>query len=104
MIGPNTATELFYSDATPAVARWATQRLRPQSYRVMQEITPLEAWPEVPSRSILCREDRALNPAWVRSESLDRLGTRAVELAGGHSPFLTRARELAQVLDGIAGS
>jgi pimeloyl-ACP methyl ester carboxylesterase len=104
MIGPNTATELFYSDAPPAVARWATQRLRPQSYRVMQEVTPLEVWPDVPSRSILCREDRALNPDWVRSASMGRLGTPAVELAGGHCPFLTRARELAQVLDAIAGS
>ena len=28
MIGPRTATELFYHDAPAAVARWATQRLR----------------------------------------------------------------------------
>jgi pimeloyl-ACP methyl ester carboxylesterase len=102
LIGPNTATELFYQDAPAAVARWATQRLRPQCYRVIQEVTPLEVWPDVPSRTIVCREDRAINADWVRSSSRDRLGVEAVELAGGHSPFLTRARELAQILDSIA--
>ena len=56
MVGPTTATELFFHDATPADARWATQRLRPQAYRVMQETTPLTAWPDVECRSIVCRE------------------------------------------------
>ena len=32
------------------------------------------------------------------------LGPVAVELAGGHSPFLTRARELATILDRLARS
>ena len=32
-VGPNTATELFYHDALPAVARWATARLRPSATR-----------------------------------------------------------------------
>ena len=104
LIGPNTATEIFYADASPAVARWATQRLRPQCYRAMQEVTPLEAWPDVPSRSIVCREDRAINPDWVRAAAPERLGTVALELPGGHSPFLTRPRDLAVLLDGIARS
>ncbi len=101
MVGPNTATELFFQDAPGAVARWATQRLRPQSYRVMNEITPLVAWPAVESRSIVCRDDHALNPAWVRTAAHERLGVEAVELGGGHSPFLTRPSELAQVLDSM---
>jgi pimeloyl-ACP methyl ester carboxylesterase len=101
MVGPNTATELFFHDAPAAVARWATQRLRPQSYRVMSEITPLAAWPDVESRSIVCRDDRAVNPDWVRASARERLGTEAIELGGGHSPFLTRPNELAQVLDAL---
>jgi len=99
MVGPKTATELFFPDATPAVARWATQRLRPQSYRVTSETTPLEAWPDVECRSIVCRDDRAINPAWVRAAARERLGVEAVELSGGHSPFLTRPVELALALD-----
>jgi pimeloyl-ACP methyl ester carboxylesterase len=99
MVGPKTATEIFFQDATPAIARWATQRLRPQAYRVMNETTPLTAWPEVESRVIVCRDDRAINPAWVRSAARDRLGVEAVEISGGHSPFLTRPVELALALD-----
>ena len=102
MVGPNTATELFFHDAPAAVARWATQRLRAQSYGVLKEITPLTAWPDVESRSIVCRDDRAINPAWVRAAARERLGVEAIELPGAHSPFLTRARELAQVLDSLA--
>lgn len=102
MVGPNTATELFFHDAPAAVARWATERLRAQSYRVMNEITPLAAWPEVESRSIVCRDDRAVNPEWVRAASRERLGVEAIEMDGGHSPFLARPAELARVLDSLA--
>ena len=102
MVGPNTATELFFHDAPAAVARWATKRLRPQAYRVMTEITPLTSWPDVESRSIVCRDDRAVNPEWVRAAARERLGTDAIELGGAHSPFLTRPAELAQVIDSLA--
>ena len=102
MVGPNTATEIFFHDAPAAVARWATQRLRPQAYRVLTETTPLAAWPDVESRSIVCRDDRAINPDWVRAAARDRLGVEAIELAGGHSPFMTRPAELAQVLASLA--
>jgi pimeloyl-ACP methyl ester carboxylesterase len=102
MVGPNTATELFFHDAPAAAARWATQRLRPQSYRVMNEITPLTTWPDVESRSIVCRDDRALNPDWIRAASRERLGVEAIEMAGAHSPFLSRPGELARVLDSLA--
>jgi len=102
MIGPKTATELFFHDAPAATARWATQRLRPQSYRIYAEPTPLAAWPDVESRSIVCREDRAINPEWVRSASTQRLGVKAAELPGGHSPFLARPAELARLLDSMA--
>ena len=101
MVGPNTATELFFQDAPAAVSRWATQRLRPQSYRVMNEISPLTSWPDVESRSIVCREDRALNPEWVRAAARERLGVEAVEIDGGHSPFLTRPAEVAKLLDSL---
>lgn len=103
-VGPTTATELFFHDASPDVARWATDRLRPQSYRVMKEITPLTGWPAVASHSIVCRDDRALNPAWVRSAARERLGIEAVEIDGAHSPFLTRPAELARLLDGLITS
>lgn len=102
MVGPNTATEIFFQDAPPAVARWATKRLRPQAYRVLTETTPLTAWPAIESRSIVCRDDRAINPEWVRLAARERLGIEAIEIGGGHSPFLTRPAELARVLNAMA--
>lgn len=99
MVGPNTAREVFFQDAPPELARWATEHLRPQWYGVLDEKTPLTAWPGVESRSIVCRDDRATNPDWVRSTARERLGTVAVEIDGGHSPFMTRPAELAALLE-----
>ena len=101
MVGPNTAGELFYHDVPPEVARWATERLRAQAYGVLDEKSPLTAWPAVESRSIVCRDDRAINPLWVRTVARDRLNTRAIGIDGGHSPFLTRPAELAAILDSM---
>ena len=102
MVGPKTATELFFQDAPAALARWASQRLRPQSYRVLTEVTPLTVWPDVECRAIVCRDDRTINPVWVRSSARQRLGVEAIEIGGGHSPFLTRPAELARLLNAMA--
>ena len=102
MVGPNTATEIFFHDAPAPIAEWATARLRPQAYRVVREVTPLESWPDVERQSIVCRDDRAINPDWVRTAARERLGVEAIEIDGGHSPFLTRPSELAAILHAIA--
>lgn len=101
MVGPNTARELFFNDATDGVAAWATERLRPQCYDVMNEITPLTAWPSVESRVISCADDHAINPDWVRTAARTRLGTGAVEIPGGHSPFMSRPQELARIIHSL---
>jgi hypothetical protein len=100
-IGPDTARELFYHDVSPALADRALAQLRPQAYRIMSEATPLGTWPDVPSSYILCRGDRAVSPAWARTVARERLGVEAMEMDGGHSPFLTRPAELAANLDEI---
>lgn len=100
-IGPTTATELFFHDAPADVAAWASSRLRPQCYQVIGEPSPLEAWPAVPSSYIVCRDDRAMNPEWGRQAAVERLGMPAIEIDGGHSPFLTRPEELAGVIAAI---
>jgi pimeloyl-ACP methyl ester carboxylesterase len=98
MVGPNTARGLFFQDASQEVAEWATDHLRPQSYRVMTEVSPLAEWPSVPSSYIVCRDDHAINPDWGRQAARQRLRVEPIELDGGHSPFLSRPAELAGVL------
>ena len=46
-------------------------------------------WPDVPSPDLLCRDDLAVGGDRARRAARDRLAT-AVELPGGHSPFLSR--------------
>jgi pimeloyl-ACP methyl ester carboxylesterase len=101
LVGPNTATEMFFPDAAPVDAAWAASKLRPQSYRPMNEVTPLTTWPDVPSAYIVCRDDRAVNPDWGRRAARERLGVEPVEIDGGHSPFITRPLELAALIDAI---
>lgn len=99
MIDLATATQLFFHDAPPGLAGWAGERLRPQAHHIMDEPTPLASWPDVPSASILCRDDHAVDADWARRAARERLGVEAVEMEGGHSPFLTRPAELATILD-----
>ncbi|MFI5225894.1 MAG: alpha/beta fold hydrolase [Candidatus Limnocylindrales bacterium] len=101
-VGPDTATEIFWHDAPPDVTTWAVARLRPQSYRFMNEPSPLAVWPVVPSAYVACRDDHATNPEWQRGAATERLGVTAVELDGGHSPMLSRPAELSDVLDRLA--
>lgn len=102
-VGPETARALFWHQASAEVAGWAGARLRPQAYRVMTETSPLAAWPAAtPAGSIVCRDDHAINPDWVRTAARDRLGVEAVEIDGDHSPMLSRPDELAGVLDRLA--
>ena len=99
---PAGAIQVFYPDCPADVAGWATSRLRRQSLAPHGEVCPLDAWPDVPSSSILCREDLAIGSDWARRVAVERLGTVAEELPGGHSPFLSRPAELAAVLHKIS--
>ena len=98
-VGPNTATELFFHDVPEDVRAWAIAQLRPQAYRLLDEVTPLVAWPDVASDYVVCRDDHAISAAWGRSAARERLGVEAAEIDGGHSPMLSRPAELAQLID-----
>ncbi len=96
------AIESFYQDCEPEVAKAAARRLRRQHWKVTQEVTPLREWPPVPAAYVLCSDDRTISPAYGRRAARLQLRVDPVELPGGHSPFLSRPRELAQVLVRIA--
>jgi pimeloyl-ACP methyl ester carboxylesterase len=58
----------------------------------------------VPRAYILCSEDRAISPAMQR-RMLERVPCDpVVELACGHSPFLSQPDHLADTLVGIAAA
>lgn len=99
------ALHFLFHDCAPETAKWALTTLSLMYARqAMVEIFPLDHWPDVPSSYILCREDRTLQPDWLREAVRERLGVTPNELPGGHCPHVSRPRELAEVLDGLVAA
>jgi pimeloyl-ACP methyl ester carboxylesterase len=97
-LDPETARFVYYHDCTDDIAARALSNLRPQVWTTGRDVSPLDEWPDVESQYIVCRDDRALRPEWSRRRARDWLGVEPVELDGGHSPMLSRPRELAASL------
>jgi pimeloyl-ACP methyl ester carboxylesterase len=93
---------LLYQDVPPELASEALRRGRAQSEARMGEPFPLEAWPDVPTRVVLCRDDRLFPPGFVRRVARERLGITPYEMDGGHTPALSHPRELADRLEAYA--
>jgi hypothetical protein len=90
--------EAFLQDLPPELANEALANTRPQVARAMEEPLPIEAWPEVDTRYVLCRDDNCFPAEWVRGMVRDRLGVTPEEIDGGHCPYLGRPAELAAML------
>jgi pimeloyl-ACP methyl ester carboxylesterase len=90
---------LFLQDVPPDLAAKALAQSRDQADAPLLEPWPLAAWPDVPTRYLLLRDDRWHPPEWTRRMVLKRLGIDADEMDGGHCPFLSRPRELAERLE-----
>ena len=88
----------FYHDVPPELAAEAMRRSRRQSNTPGEEPWPLTAWPEVPTRFLLCRDDRLLPAAFLRRVVRERLGFEPDEIDAGHCVALSRPQELARRL------
>jgi pimeloyl-ACP methyl ester carboxylesterase len=97
------ALDYLFHDCDSSLAEEAIRHLRPQaSSRAVTEVPPLEQWPPIPSYSIVCTDDRTINPQWSRRASRNLLGVQAIEIPGGHCPFLSRPFLLAAELSRLA--
>jgi pimeloyl-ACP methyl ester carboxylesterase len=94
--------DVFYHDVSPELAAEAQRRERKEDSKALQEPWPLEAWPDTPTKYLLCRDDRMFQAAWARRHARERLGIEADELDGGHYISLSRPRELAERLAAYA--
>jgi pimeloyl-ACP methyl ester carboxylesterase len=93
---------LFYQDVPPELAAEALKRARGQSEARMGEPSPLRAWPDVPTRVLICRDDRLFPARYLRRVARERLGITPDEIDGGHTPALSRPHELADRLEAYA--
>ena len=90
---------IFLHDVPPELAAEALAKGRDQAEAPMLEPWPLDAWPQVPTRYLLFRDDRVFPAAFARRLARERLGVEADEIDGGHCAYLSRPREVAQRLD-----
>jgi hypothetical protein len=94
---------VFYFDVPRALAEEAWSKGRRQSETPGQSPWPLDAWSTVPTRFVLCTEDRFFPPDFMRRVVAERLAITPDEIAAGHCVALSRPKELADMLVGYAG-
>nr|CEL21110.1 hypothetical protein [Kibdelosporangium sp. MJ126-NF4]CTQ95375.1 hypothetical protein [Kibdelosporangium sp. MJ126-NF4] len=90
----------FLHDVPRPLADEAMRRGRAYPSPVgMKEPWPLDAWPDVPTRYVLCSEDRCFPPAFLRGLVAERLDIVPDEIAASHCVPLSRPTELANLLE-----
>jgi pimeloyl-ACP methyl ester carboxylesterase len=92
--------EVFFHDVPPEVAEEAFARgEKDQSGTPFEKPWPLDHWPEVPTRFLLCRDDRFFPAGFMRRVVVERLGIVPDEMDGGHLPALSHPLELVSRLE-----
>jgi pimeloyl-ACP methyl ester carboxylesterase len=93
------AAEFFHDVPPDVVAEALARGERAQSGAPFEKPWPLEAWPGVPTRALVCRDDRFFPLDFMRRVVRERLGITPDEIDGGHLPALSRPRELVDRLE-----
>ena len=101
--GEDEAQYYFLHDVPADVAAASAAHVREQSGTPFERPWPLDAWPDVPIRFLLCRDDRFFPAAFQRRVVQERLGIVPDEMDGGHLPALAHPDELAARLLAYAG-
>jgi pimeloyl-ACP methyl ester carboxylesterase len=90
---------VFTHDLPPDLAAASLDHVREQSGTPFEKPWPLAAWPDVPTRFLLCRDDRFFTAEFQRRVVAERLGIVPAEMGGGHLPALARPAELVERLE-----
>lgn len=93
----NTPETLFVHDVPPEVLA-ATEPPRDQTGTLFEEPWPRDAWPDVPTTFVLCRDDRFFPAEWMRALVRERLGIEPVEIPGGHAAYLSQPAAVAEAV------
>jgi pimeloyl-ACP methyl ester carboxylesterase len=92
-------TVMFLHDVPPDLAAETMRRGRDQSGTPFEKPWPLPVWPDVPTRFLLCRDDRFFPAEFMRRVVRDRLGITPDEMDSGHLPALAHPKELVERLE-----
>jgi pimeloyl-ACP methyl ester carboxylesterase len=89
----------YYNGVPRSLAEEALRRgRRGESSTVYNTPWPLDAWPDVPTRFVLCRDDHFFPAAFMRRLARERLGVVPDEVPGCHCVALSHPRELSELL------
>ena len=94
---------IFAHDLPPDLAEASRAHLRAQSNTPFEKPWPLDAWPDVPTKFLLCRDDRFFPAEFQRRVVPERLGIVPDEMPGGHLPALAHPDELVARLEAYRG-
>lgn len=101
---PFDAKATFFHDVPPEVTAEAFRRgEKKQSGAPFKKPWPLPKWPDVPTRFLLCRQDRFFPAEFQRRVVKERLGITPDEMDGGHLPALSRPQDLVERLEAYRG-
>lgn len=92
--------EQFYNGVPAEVVAEAASHVRDQVSAEWKEPWPLDAWPDVPTRVLIARQDQFFPAEFQRRVTADRLGVVPDEIDGGHSVALSHPKQLADRLTG----
>ncbi len=94
----------YYHDVPRALAEEAISKERSESEAAYDTPCPLDSLPAVPTRFVLCTEDRLFPAPFMRRVVAERLGVVPDEIAASHCVALSRGHDLANLLDGYTRS
>ncbi|GIH23261.1 alpha/beta hydrolase [Acrocarpospora phusangensis] len=93
--------DMFFQDVPREIADVAMTHERDHADTSMITPWPGRTHPDVPTRALICTDDRCFPANFMRELVRDRLGLVADEMPSGHSPMLSRTSELADRLEGF---
>lgn len=90
----------YYNGVPRALAEEALRRARNESPTAWRTPWPLDAWPDVPTKFVLCKDDQFFPAAFLRRLAAERLSVIADEIPGCHCVALSHPKKLAELLVG----
>jgi pimeloyl-ACP methyl ester carboxylesterase len=100
---PDNPEQVFYNDCSPGDVAASVERLHPQSLAACKQPLTATAWEAIPSTYIVTDRDGGL-PQAVQEGMAAGKAKRVLHIDAGHSPFLSRPAELAELIAGCAAT
>jgi pimeloyl-ACP methyl ester carboxylesterase len=90
--------ETYFNGVSPELAAECQAHVRDQVSKEWDEPWPLPSHPDVPTRVLLCRDDRFFTPDFQRRIARERLGITPDEVDGPHCAPLSHPGAIAEKL------